>query len=440
MFQEITEKFEGVFRKLKGRGKVTEKQVNDVSREIRRILLEADVNYKVAKQFIDAVKRKSVGTEVLKSITPAQQIVKIVHDELVKLIGGTLSPLHSANIPPTVIMIVGLQGAGKTTFCGKLANYLKSKAKKPLLVAADLQRPAAIEQLKTVGNQVNVPTVHDLDTSPLKICKKGFERARKEGFDTLILDTAGRLHVDDHLMDELLEIKNELQPNEILFVADGMTGQDAVQAASAFLEKLDFSGIALSKMDGDARGGAALSIKAVTQKPIKFLSTGEKLDALELFHPERMASRILGLGDVVSLVEKAQGALDHEKAQKLEKKIRRAEFTLEDFYDQIQQIKKMGPLSQIMGMIPGMGGKALKGAEVDDKALVYTEAIINSMTPYERRKPQVMNASRKRRVALGSGTSVQEINRLLKQFSAMQKMMKQLSRRGLRGKLQMPFM
>ncbi|MDQ7063629.1 MAG: signal recognition particle protein [candidate division KSB1 bacterium] len=438
MLQELTEKFEGVFRKLKGHGKITEKHVSETLRDIRRVLLEADVNYKVVKQFVAAVQEKAVGADVIRSVTPAQQIIKIVHDELAALMGGSETPIRMANIPPTIIMAVGLQGSGKTTFCGKLANKLKKQSKHPLLVGADLQRPAAVEQLRVLGDQIGVAVYSDLNARPVDVCKQGFKLAREHGHDVIILDTAGRLHVDDALMDELFEIKETLKPHEILFVADGMTGQDAVNAALAFQERLDFTGVVLTKMDGDARGGAALSIKAVTQRPIKFIGVGEKLDALENFHPDRMASRILGMGDIVSLVEKAQETIDQEKARKLEKKLRRAEFTLEDFYEQIQQVKKMGPLSQLIGMMPGMGGKALKNIEVDDRALVRIEAIINSMTPEERRRPQIINGSRRMRIARGSGTSVQDVNRLLKQYFAMQKMFKQLNKKGLWNKLQLP--
>ena len=439
MLQELTEKFDGVFRKLKGHGKITEKNVSETMREIRRVLLEADVNYKVAKDFVAKVQAKALGADVLRSVTPAQQLIKIVQDELANLMGGAESSIHMAHIPPTVIMIVGLQGSGKTTFCGKLALRLKKQGKNPMLAGADLQRPAAVEQLRVVGEKVGAPVYSDISKTPVDVCKNAFQEAREHAHDVLILDTAGRLHVDEALMQELAQIKQALQPREILFVADGMTGQDAVTAAGSFLERLDFTGIVLTKMDGDARGGAALSIKAVTQKPIKFIGVGEKLEELEKFHPDRMASRILGMGDVVSLVEKAQETIDLEQARKLEKKIRHAEFTLEDFYDQIQQMKKMGPLNQLVGMIPGMGGSALKNAEVDDNALVYIEAIINSMTPDERRRPQIINGRRRLRIARGSGTSVQEVNRLLKQYFAMQKMMKQFSKKGLRGKMQFPF-
>ncbi len=440
MLQEISNKFDNVFKKLRGHGKLSEKQVADAMRDIRRVLLEADVNYKVAKQFVSAAQERAVGAEILKSITPAQQIVKIVHSELIRLMGGAVQPLKSANIPPTVVMVVGLQGAGKTTFCGKLANLLKKQGKKSLLVGADLQRPAAVEQLRTVGKQIGVEAYSDLNLTPLKVCKNGFSQARQSGCEVVILDTAGRLHIDDALMAELTEIKGALKPHEILFVADGMTGQDAVNAARSFQEDLDFDGVVLTKMDGDARGGAALSIKAVTNKPIKYIGIGEKLDAVELFHPDRIASRILGMGDVVTLVEKAQEAVDQEKAKALEKKLRRAEFTLEDFYDQLQQIKKMGPISQLVGMLPGVGGKAMKGMEVDDKAFVRIEAMINSMTFEERRRPEIIKGSRRLRIAKGSGTTVQEINRLLKQFFAMQKMMKQLTRKGGKGRMRSPFM
>jgi len=438
MLQELSEKFEGVFRKLRGHGKITEKHVSETMREIRRVLLEADVNYKVARQFVASVQEKAVGAEVVRSVTPAQQIIKIVHDELALLMGGKETPIRTANIPPTIIMAVGLQGSGKTTFCAKLAHKFKKQGKNPLLVGADLQRPAAVEQLRILGRQIDVPVYSRLDGAPLEVCQEGLKEARVHGHDFLILDTAGRLHVDEELMEELSAIRDALQPHEILFVADGMTGQDAVNAALAFRERLDFHGVVLTKMDGDARGGAALSIKAVTQRPIKFIGVGEKLDALEKFHPDRMASRILGMGDVVSLVEKAQEAINQEQARKLEKRLRRAEFTLEDFYEQIQQVKKMGPLSQLLGMMPGMGGKALKNVEVDDRALIRIDAIINSMTPDERRRPQIINGSRRQRIARGSGTTVQDVNRLLKQYFAMQKMFKQLNKKGFWNKLQMP--
>ncbi|MFQ5770002.1 MAG: signal recognition particle protein [bacterium] len=433
MFQDLTEKLEGVFKKLRGHGKLTEKNISDAMREIRRVLLEADVNFRVAKDFIAKVQEKALGQAVLKSITPAQQVIKIIHDELTALMGDAEATLKTASLPPTIIMLVGLQGSGKTTLAGKLASYLKNRERVSMLVAADLQRPAAIEQLKIVGEQVGARVLTQYDSTPIKVCVDAVKQARKEGLDTVIFDTAGRLHIDAELMTELTQIKEKTQPHEIFFVADGMTGQDAVNTAQQFDQRLDFTGIVLTKLDGDARGGAALSIRAVTGKPIKFISVGEKFAALEKFHPDRMASRILGMGDVVSLVEKAQQAVDEEKARKLEKKLRRQEFTLEDFYDQLQQIKKMGPLEELMQMIPGLGGKAMKDLKVDEGALVYTEAIINSMTPYERRCPNIINGSRRKRIAQGSGTSVQEVNKLLNQFQMMQKMVKKMSKFGMKG-------
>lgn len=435
MFQDLTEKFEGVFKKLRGHGKLSDKNIADTMREIRRVLLEADVNFKVAKDFVASVQEKALGESVLKSVTPAQQVIKILHDELAHLMGDRDYGIKEPSLPPTVIMLVGLQGCGKTTLAGKLARYLKSHGKNPLLVAADLQRPAAVEQLKTVANQAGVDVLAELDSTPVNICKKSIVHARKSVNDVVIFDTAGRLHLDETLMQELQEIKSTTEPHEIFFVADGMTGQDAVNTAQAFQQRLDFTGVVLTKLDGDARGGAALSIRAITGKPIKFISVGEKLDALEKFHPDRMASRILGMGDVVSLVEKAQHAVDQEKARSLEKKLRRQEFTFEDFYDQLQQIKNMGPLDELLKMMPGMGGKTMKGIQVDDKALVYVEAIINSMTQEEKRRPQIINGSRRKRIARGSGTSVQEVNKLLNQFKMMQKMVKRMSKFGFKGGL-----
>jgi signal recognition particle subunit SRP54 len=436
MFQDLTEKFEGVFKKLRGHGKLSEKNIAEAMREVRRVLLEADVNFKVAKEFIAKVQEQSLGHEVLKSITPAQQVIKIIHDELTGLMGDSESALSTASAPPMVIMLVGLQGSGKTTLAGKLAKYLKAKGRLPLLVAADLQRPAAVDQLQVVGEKVGVEVTSDRESTPVQVCKEAVNQAKTGGFDTVILDTAGRLHVDDALMGELAEIKAAAVPHEILFVADGMTGQDAVNTAQEFLQRLDFTGIVLTKLDGDARGGAALSIRAITGKPIKFVSVGEKFDALEIFHPDRMASRILGMGDVVTLVEKAQEAVNEETARKLEKKLRRQEFTLEDFYDQLQQIKQMGPLDELIQMMPGLGGKAMKGMQVDEGALVSTEAIINSMTPDERRRPNILNGSRRKRIARGSGRTVQEVNKLLNQFQMMQKMVKRMSKVGMKG---MPF-
>ncbi|TDI83534.1 MAG: signal recognition particle protein [Caldithrix sp.] len=433
MFQDLTEKFESVFKNLRGHGKLTEKNIADTMREIRRVLLEADVNFKVAKNFVTSVQERALGHEVLKSVTPAQQVIKILHAELTTLMGGSEVGIETASAPPTVIMLVGLQGSGKTTLAGKLAKHLKNRGRNPLLVAADLQRPAAVEQLRILAEQVGVNVLAELDSTPVKICSQGLEQARRASNDTVIFDTAGRLHIDEALMKELSEIKKRTQPHEIFFVADGMTGQDAVNAAQEFVRRLDFTGIVLTKLDGDARGGAALSIRAVTGKPIKFISTGEKLDTLEKFYPDRMASRILGMGDVVSLVERAQHAVDEEKARKIEKKLRRQEFSLEDFYDQLQQIKNMGPIEELMQMIPGMGGKAMKGLTVDEHALVRIEAIINSMTPAERRRPTMIDGSRRKRVARGSGTNVQEVNKLLKQFQMMQKMVKRMSKFGMKG-------
>ncbi|MFQ5582854.1 MAG: signal recognition particle protein [Calditrichia bacterium] len=441
MLEDLTAKLETALKKVRGQGKLTEKNISDSLKEVRRALLEADVNYRVVKQFIADVQEKALGEEVLRSVTPGQQIVKVVHDELVRLMGESQSEIKVSGIPPTVIMVTGLQGSGKTTFTGKLAVHLRKKGHRPMLVGADVYRPAAKKQLEVLGKSINVPVFTNDSQDALQITKDAIKEAREKACDVLILDTAGRLHIDEDMMRELELIKREIKPHEILFVADGMTGQDAVNAAKEFLDRLDFDGVVLTKMDGDARGGAALSIRSVTGKPIKFMSTGEKLDALEAFHPDRLASRILGMGDVVSFVEKAQETLDVEKAQKLERKLRKNEFTLEDFYDQLQQIKKMGPLEQILGMIPGMG-KQLKGVQVDDKAFVKIEAIINSMTPEERRKPGIINGSRRRRISQGSGTRVQDVNQLLNQFSQMKKMIKRMKGmkfRGMPGPGALPF-
>lgn len=437
MLEDLTGKLEGIFKKLRGHGKLSPQNIADSMKEIRRALLEADVNYKVVKDFINAVQERSVGQEVLTSVTPGQMIVKIVHDELVRLLGETNEQIKIAGIPPTIIMLCGLQGCGKTTFAGKLSDYFRSKGKHPMLVAADVYRPAAIEQLKVVGKSINIPVYDEGAGKPVTICKNAIGEARKAGCDLLILDTAGRLHIDDAMMTELEEIKKQLNPQEILFVADGMTGQDAVNTAKTFLEKLEFDGIVLTKLDGDTRGGAALSIRAVTEKPIKFISIGEKLDAIEAFHPDRMASRILGMGDVVSLVEKAQQTIDEQEAKKLEKKLLKNEFTLEDFYSQLQQIKKMGPLDQLLGMIPGVGAN-LKGAKVDDKAFTRIEAIINSMTIRERQNPKILNGSRRKRIASGSGTKVQDVNQLLNQFNQMKKMIKSMKRMPFKKMAKMP--
>ena len=432
MFDDLVEKLDITVRKIRGMGKLTEKNIAESMREIRRVLLEADVNYRVVKDFIARIQTQAIGEEVLKSVTPGQQVVKIVNDELVELLGHANVPLKSSHTLPSVIMIVGLQGSGKTTFVGKLGAYLHKRGRSPLLVAADVYRPAAVEQLVTLGESVDLPVFTQASESPVKIVKEALASARKQGHDTLILDTAGRLHVDEAMMSELEDIKEAVEPTEILFVADGMTGQDAVRSAEAFLDRLDFDGIVLTKLDGDARGGAALSIRAVTGKPIKFVSVGEKLNAIEPFHPDRMASRILGKGDVVTLVEKAQEAVDKKKAEKLAQRIKKQSFTLEDFYEQLQQIKKMGSLDQIASMIPGVGRK-MAGLHVDEDALIKTEAIISSMTVEEKVKPTIINGSRRKRIARGSGTSVQDVNRLLKQFQMMQKMVKQMSRFGTKG-------
>lgn len=427
MLEDLSSKLESILKKVRGQGKLSEKNIADSLKEIRRALLEADVNYRVVKQFINDVQEKALGEAVLRSVTPGQQIVKIVHDELVRLMGESNTTLKFAGIPPTVIMLCGLQGSGKTTFAGKLGNHLRKKGRHPMLVAADVYRPAAKTQLEVVGKSLNIPVYSTASNDALQICKESIKAAREKSCDILILDTAGRLHIDEEMMQELQAIKRELKPQEILFIADGMTGQDAVNAASQFLERLDYDGVVLTKMDGDARGGAALSIRSVTGRPIKFISIGEKMDALEPFHPERMASRILGMGDVVSLVEKAQENIDLEEAEKLERKLRKDQFNLEDFYAQLQQIKKMGPLEQLLGMIPGVG-KQLQGVQIDDRAFVKVEAIINSMTPKERRKPQILNGSRRKRIAAGSGTRVQDVNQLLRQFEDMKKMIKRMKK------------
>lgn len=426
MFEELIEKLDAAVRKLRGRGKLNEKNISESMREIRRVLLEADVNYKVAKKFVAEVKTKALGKDVLKSITPGQQVVKIVHDEMIQLLGATTSSLQLKG-SPSVLMLTGLQGSGKTTLAGKLGVYLGKNNHTPLLVAADVVRPAAIDQLQKVGESVDLSVYAQRQETPLNIAKKALREAKKNGNDVVIMDTAGRLHVDEKMMDELQQIKKIINPAEILYVADSMTGQDAVRSAQTFLEYLDFSGIVLTKLDGDAKGGAAVSIRAVTGKPVKFNSIGEKLDDLEVFHPDRMASRILGQGDVVTLVEKAEQAIDTQKAEKLSRKLKKNSFTLEDFYDQLQQVKKMGPLSQLMDMLPGASG-GMKNLQVDDDALKGVEAIINSMTIEERRKPNIINGSRRKRIARGSGSRIQDINKLLKQFKMMKKLVKTMGR------------
>ncbi|MCS7229073.1 MAG: signal recognition particle protein [Candidatus Kryptonium sp.] len=438
MFEEITQKFELLFKKIRGQARITESNIAETMREVRRVLLEADVNYKVVKEFTEKVQQKALGQEVLRSITPGQMLIKIIYDELVNLMGSTRADIKFSPNPPTVIMVVGLQGSGKTTFCAKLANHLKHKGRHPLLVAADIHRPAAVEQLKQLGEQIQIPVFSiDSNTDAIKIAVDSIDYARKNYRDVVIIDTAGRMHIDEEMMQEIEKIKEAVKPHEILFVVDSMTGQEAVNVAKEFNDRLNFDGVVLTKLDGDARGGAALSIKAVVNKPIKFVSVGEKLDALEPFYPDRMASRILGMGDIITLVEKAQKQVDEEKARKLEEKLRKNQFTLEDFRDQIREIRRMGPLKEILSMIPGVGS-AIRNVDIDERELVKIEAIINSMTPEERRKPQIINASRKRRIAMGSGTTVQDVNRLLKQFEEMQKLIKQLNRGKFRG-FKIPF-
>lgn len=427
MFDDLTYKLEGVFKKLRGRGKLTEENVTDALKEVRRAFLEADVNYKVAKDFIAAVKEKALGEKVLRSITPGQQIVKIIHDELVRILGPETSTLSiSSSSPPTVVMLVGLQGSGKTTMCGKLALYFRKLNKSPVLVAADIYRPAAVEQLKVLGKSIKMPVFH-VDKDPVAIAKESIKYARDNNHDVVIIDTAGRLHIDDKLMTELEQMKAATAPDELLLIADAMTGQDAVNIASEFNSRLDLSGVILTKMDGDARGGAALSIKTVTDTPIKMIGVGEKLSDLEVFHPERLASRILGMGDMLTLVEKAQEAVDMREAEMLHKKLQKEAFTFDDFYSQLQQLRKMGSLESILSMVPGIG-KAVKNIEVDDHALVRIEAMIQSMTPDERQRPGIIDGSRRRRIALGSGNELTDVNRILKQFGQMQKMIKKISR------------
>ena len=428
-FEGLTEKLNATFKKLRGKGRLTENDVREAMREVRLALLEADVGYKVVKDFVATVTERAVGTDVLDSLTPAQQVVKIVNEELTNLMGGGTAKLAMANNGPTVVMMVGLQGAGKTTTTAKLAGLMRRQyTKRPLLAACDVYRPAAIEQLKVVGGQLDLPVFEEGQGDPVKIAENAIRHAKDHGSDMVFLDTAGRLHVDETLMDELKRMKAAVHPNEILLVVDAMTGQDAVNAASAFDEALGIDGVILTKLDGDARGGAALSIRASTGKPIKFVGTGEKLDMIEPFHPDRMASRILGMGDMLSFIEKAQANYDEKQAAKLEEKLRKNRFTLQDYYDQLQQLRGMGDLSQLAGMMPGGLGKQLQGATIDEKVMAHTEAIILSMTPLERENPQILNASRKRRIAAGCGLEVVDVNRLLKQFDMMQQLTKQMSR------------
>ena len=427
MFGQITERFESIFRSVRGLGKITDKNINDTAREIRRALLDADVNFSVAKSFVKTVQEKAQGTKVLKSIKPGQQFVKIVQDEMVALLGEKVEDLELTS-KPSIILLAGLQGAGKTTSAGKLANRLKKTGKSVLMVAADVYRPAAVQQLIMVGKQAEVPVYEEGTGDPLAICKRGIEKARSLKNDVVILDTAGRLHLDGEMMTEIQSISDAVNPDEILFVADGMTGQDAVKSAQAFHEALPLTGVILTKMDGDARGGAAVSIREVTGKPIKFIGTSEKLDGLDVFDPKRIADRILGFGDVVSIVEKAQQVFDEDQSKDFQKKLAKNTFDLDDFKTQLQQMKKMGSMSQLISMMPGMNSKALKQLNMDDRQVGWTEAIINSMTLTERQQPQIINGSRRLRISKGCGRSVQEINALLKQFSQMKKMMKKMGK------------
>ena len=428
-FEGLTEKLSAAFKRLRGKGRLTEADVKETMREVRMALLEADVSYKVVKDFVASVTERVTGSDVLESLTPAQQVIKIVNEELTKMMGGTNAKIAFANSGPTVIMMVGLQGAGKTTNGAKLAGYLKNRmGKRPLLAACDVYRPAAITQLQVVGEQLGIPVFAEGQIDPVQIARDALAHAKDHGFDTVLLDTAGRLHIDEQLMDELKNIKSAVHPNEILLVVDAMTGQDAVNAASAFDDALGIDGVVLTKLDGDARGGAALSIRASTGKPIKFVGTGEKLDMIELFHPDRMASRILGMGDMLSLIEKAEQSFDEKQAAKLEEKLRKNRFTLTDYLEQMQQLKNMGDLSQIAAMMPGQMGKQMQNAQIDEKLMARTEAIILSMTPQERENPGLLNASRKRRIAAGCGQEVVAVNRLLKQFEMMQQLTKQLSK------------
>jgi len=435
MFDNLSDRLNAVFKKLKGHGKLTEKNIEEGLKEVRMALLEADVHYKVVKKFVGDIKERALGQEVMASLTPGQQVIKIVDQELTKLMGGRLEDLKLSGSHPISIMLVGLQGSGKTTTTGKLAVYLRKKGRKPYLVPADIYRPAAIDQLNKLGDQLSVPVFpSNQEMDPVKICQEARTAAHRELCDTLLIDTAGRLHIDEELMTELCRIKDAVKPSDILLVADAMTGQDAVNIAESFNNTLDIGGIILTKMDGDARGGAALSIKSITDKPIKFIGVGEKLSDLEPFHPDRMSSRILGMGDVLTMIEKAQAVVDEKEAAKLEKRLRKNEFTLEDFRDQMVQIRKMGSMSDLINMIPGMGKiKQLKNLEVDENEFIKIEAIINSMTSQERRRHTLIKGSRRKRIAKGSGTSIQDINNLLKNYTQVVKMMKKINKGGMRG-------
>ncbi|MBQ3195551.1 MAG: signal recognition particle protein [Clostridia bacterium] len=439
MFEGLVDKISGAFKKLRNSGKLTEADVKAGMREIKLALLEADVNFKVVKDFIAKVSERAVGSDVLESLVPAQQIVKIVHEELITLMGTANSKLVIAPKPPTVVLMCGLQGSGKTTHTGKLALMYKKQGKSPLLVACDIYRPAAIKQLQVVGEKAGVKVFEKGTQDPVKTVDEALRYAKEYGHDLVIVDTAGRLHIDEALMEELRRVKEAAQPTETLLVVDAMTGQDAVNVAQSFNDLLDITGVILTKMDGDTRGGAALSVRHITGKPIKFIGTGEKLDNLEAFYPDRMASRILGMGDVLSLIEKAQNAYDDKQAEELERKFRESSFTLEDYLEQFGQLRNMGSLEQLMGMIPGVNASKLKDAKIDEKAMDHLEAIILSMTKYERVHPEVLNSSRKKRIAAGSGRSVEEVNRLLKQFEQTKEIMKKFTKKGKKGRMRLPF-
>ncbi|MBC8402522.1 MAG: signal recognition particle protein [Candidatus Marinimicrobia bacterium] len=435
MFDQLTDRFDSVLRNLRGLGKITDANIQQTAREIRRALLEADVNFKVARGFVERIEKKAQGTKVIKSIKPGEQFIKIIREELIQFMGAEAAPMNFAGTAPTVVLLAGLQGSGKTTTAAKLARYLKKQGKKPYLIAADIYRPAAVQQLQVLGRQIDVPVFSADNLNPVKICITGLEQGRKDGYDILILDTAGRLHIDNAMMNEITAIAQAVHPHETFFVVDGMTGQDAVNSALSFAQALDLTGIILTKLDGDARGGAAVSITEVTGKPVKFISNSEKMDGLEVFDPNRIVDRILGFGDVISLVEKAQQVIDEKQAEQLQKKIFENKFDLDDFKNQLLQLRKLGSMKQILGMMPGVNRKMMKNFQVDDRQLIWTEAIINSMTPGERSNPHLINGSRRKRIAHGSGRTVQEINQLLKQFTQMQKMMKRIGKSNLQNQL-----
>lgn len=436
-FDSLSEKLNHVFSKMREKGKLTDLEIKQAMREIRIALLEADVNFQVVRDFINRVSEKASGEDILKGLNSTQQVIKIVNDELIALMGSTHSKLAVADRPPTIIMMCGLQGAGKTTMCGKLAGMLKKQNKKVMLAACDVYRPAAIKQLQVVGGKVNVPVFEEGQINPVKIAKDALDEAKRQGTDVLIIDTAGRLHIDEQLMEELQKIKAEVTPDEILLVVDSMTGQDAVNVAETFNQKLDITGVIITKLDGDTRGGAALSIKAVTGKPIKFVGSGEKMEDIEPFYPDRMASRILGMGDVLTLIEKAQEAFSKEEALKLQKKMKTNSFTLQDYLNQLESVKKMGGIGKLMSMVPGLGGKVNED-DIDESKIIKTKAIILSMTPEERNNPDIIKASRRKRIAAGSGTSIQDVNQLLKQFDMSKEMMRRVSKNGMRG-MKFPF-